>query len=256
MAQIHENMVKAMQAINAIGKDQVNQHYKFNFRGIDQVYNAMHPILKENGIFMLPSVLEVTREERQTNKGGTNIYTIAKIQYSFCAEDGSSVDCVVVGEAMDTSDKGMNKAMAIAHKYALFQVFCIPTEEMPDPDAEYNEVMGMIESVHKAQSIEQLTRIYQQCLQRAKAMGKEQDLVTACGTRKAQILKEQELSKPKPTQELITDSQRKAIMALYAGVDRDTRISHMCEQIERDISSFSELTKQEASTFLEAQNKG
>jgi len=25
--------------------------------------------------------------------------------------------------------------MAIAFKYALFQVFCIPTEEMPDPDA-------------------------------------------------------------------------------------------------------------------------
>ena len=37
---------------------------------------------------------------------------------------------------MDSGDKATNKAMAIAMKYALFQVFCIPTDEMKDPDAE------------------------------------------------------------------------------------------------------------------------
>ena len=40
---------------------------------------------------------------------------------------------------MDSGDKATNKAMAIAMKYALFQVFCIPTEEMKDPDAETPE---------------------------------------------------------------------------------------------------------------------
>ena len=43
---------------------------------------------------------------------------------------------MVVGEGMDSGDKATNKAMAIALKYACFQVFCIPTEEMKDPDAE------------------------------------------------------------------------------------------------------------------------
>ena len=37
---------------------------------------------------------------------------------------------------MDSGDKATNKAMSIAFKYACFQVFCIPTEEMVDPDAE------------------------------------------------------------------------------------------------------------------------
>ena len=37
------------------------------------------------------------------------------------------------------SDKSTNKAMAVAFKYACFQVFCIPTEEMKDPDAETPE---------------------------------------------------------------------------------------------------------------------
>ena len=40
---------------------------------------------------------------------------------------------------MDSGDKATNKAMSIAYKYACFQVFCIPTEEMKDPDAETHE---------------------------------------------------------------------------------------------------------------------
>ena len=57
----------------------------------------------------------------------------------FRSEDGSNVSAVVIGEGMDTGDKATNKAMAIAFKYACFQVFCIPTEEMQDPDAKIPE---------------------------------------------------------------------------------------------------------------------
>ena len=41
---------------------------------------------------------------------------------------------------MDSGDKATNKAMSIAFKYACFQVFCIPTEEMRDPDADTYKV--------------------------------------------------------------------------------------------------------------------
>lgn len=37
---------------------------------------------------------------------------------------------------MDTGDKASNKAMSSAMKYALCQIFCIPTANMPDPDGE------------------------------------------------------------------------------------------------------------------------
>ena len=59
-----------------------------------------------------------------------------KIKYTFYAEDGSNVSAVVIGEGMDSAAKASNKAMAVGMKYAMFQVFCIPTEEMPDSDAE------------------------------------------------------------------------------------------------------------------------
>ena len=74
-----------------------------------------------------------------TNKGGTILYSMLKIKYTFYAEDGTNVSAVVIGEGMDSGDKASNKAMAIAMKYAFFQVFCIPTEEMKDPDAETPE---------------------------------------------------------------------------------------------------------------------
>jgi hypothetical protein len=73
-----------------------------------------------------------------------------KIQYRFYADYGSSVEAVVIGEGMDSGDKASNKAMSIAHKYAFFQVFCIPTEEVAasDPDNYTHEVAAeTIESV-------------------------------------------------------------------------------------------------------------
>lgn len=133
---IYESITKIIGEIPAIGKDKVNEQQRFKYRGIDDVMNAMQPLLARYKVFIAPEVLEQTREERQTAKGTTLIYSICKIKYTFFAEDGSSITAVTIGEGMDSGDKATNKAMAIAMKYALFQVFCIPTEEMKDPDAE------------------------------------------------------------------------------------------------------------------------
>lgn len=133
---IFESITNIISEIPAIGKTKENIQQKFKYRGIDDVMNAMQPLLAKYKVFIVPEVLEQTREERQTQKGGTLIYSICKIQYTFYAEDGSHVSAITIGEGMDSGDKATNKAMAIAMKYALFQVFCIPTDEMKDPDEE------------------------------------------------------------------------------------------------------------------------
>lgn len=133
---IYESITKIMEEIPAIGKDQTNKTQGFKYRGIDDVMNTLQPLLSKNKVFIVPQILEQTREERTTNKGGNLIYSICKIKYIFYAEDGTYIEAVTVGEGMDSGDKATNKAMAIAMKYALFQVFCIPTEEMKDPDGE------------------------------------------------------------------------------------------------------------------------
>lgn len=137
---IYKAINGVMSDIGAVGKDSYNEMQKFKFRGIDAVMNALYPALVKNKVFVVPEVLEQTREERQSSRGGNLIYSICKIRFTFYAEDGSSVQAVTVGEGMDSGDKATNKAMAIALKYAFFQVFCIPTEEMSDPDAESPEI--------------------------------------------------------------------------------------------------------------------
>lgn len=132
---IYKAISKAMAEIGAIGKDKRNQQQGFQYRGIDDVMNALYPVLSKNGLFLAPEVLEHTREERQTQRGGNLIYSVMKIKYTLYAEDGSNVSATVIGEGMDSADKSSNKAMSVAMKYAMFQLFCIPTEEMLDPDS-------------------------------------------------------------------------------------------------------------------------
>ena len=134
---IYETIPAVMAEIGAIGKDSWNkQGQGFAYRGIDAVMNALNPAMTKYKMFVIPKTLDQRREERQTSKGGTLIYSICTVEYTFYAEDGSSVSAAVIGEGMDSGDKATNKAMSAAFKYACFQTFCIPTEEMKDPDAE------------------------------------------------------------------------------------------------------------------------
>ena len=136
---IYEAITKCMEEIGAVGKDDVNKQQGFKYRGIDAVMNALNPALKHNNVFVVPEVMEQQRQERTTGKGTVLIYSICKIKFTFFAEDGSHIEAVTIGEGMDSGDKATNKAMSIAFKYACFQVFCIPTEEMKDPDSETPE---------------------------------------------------------------------------------------------------------------------
>lgn len=146
---------EAMREIRAVGKDSVNETQGFKYRGIDAVMNALNPVMSKLGLFIVPEVLEQVREDRETtrtvfdktNKCNKDVkslikYSILKIRYTLFAPDGSNVSCVVIGEGMDGGDKASNKAMAVGLKYACFQIFMIPTEEMAhdDPDRESFEI--------------------------------------------------------------------------------------------------------------------
>lgn len=139
MANIYESIAKTMAQVGAVAKSATNPQQGYKYRGIDAVMNALHPAMTENKIFAVPEVLDQSREERQTNKGGLLIYSIVKVKYTFYAEDGSSISATVIGEGMDSGDKSTNKAMSAAFKYACFQVFCIPTEEMKDSEEDSPE---------------------------------------------------------------------------------------------------------------------
>jgi hypothetical protein len=124
-----------------ISKSSKNQQQNYAFRGIDQVYGALSPLLSKYGLVILPRVTHREVIERQNRSGTALFYVTLTVEFDFvCAEDGSKHTVVTVGEAMDSGDKASNKAMSAAYKYAAFQAFCIPTEGDNDADATSHEV--------------------------------------------------------------------------------------------------------------------
>ena len=145
-----------------IAKDGRNSQQGYNFRGIDQVYAALSPLLAKHGLVIVPRVIDRVVVERQSAKGGALFNVTVKAEFDFiAAEDGSIHTASTYGEAMDSADKATNKAMSAAYKYAAFMTFAIPTEGDNDadstthevapegmPDAEWAKLVALIEATN------------------------------------------------------------------------------------------------------------
>ena len=130
-------VAKAM-SHDGIGKDRKNTMQGYNFRGIDDVLNALSSALTAAGLVILPRVTNRECVERQTAKGGAIFYVTVNVDFDLVAvEDGSKHTVTTYGEAMDSADKATNKAMSAAYKYLALLTFCIPTEATPDNDADF-----------------------------------------------------------------------------------------------------------------------
>lgn len=137
---IYAAMTKTMGEVGFIGKN--NQARDYKFRGIDDAYGALQLILAKHEVFTVSTILADRTEEKTSKNGNVIIYRILTIRYRFYCSDGSYVDTETVGEGMDTGDKASNKAMSVAHKYALLQAFCVPTKEPKDPEHDDHEIVA------------------------------------------------------------------------------------------------------------------
>lgn len=123
----------------------------YKFRGIDAVMLALQPALIKCGVIVLPEVLDCTHSEYAVGSGKMQHYLV-KVRYTFYAPDGSSVSCVAMGEGADKGDKGVNKAMAGAMKYAITQSLSIPTEERKDSEHDETD-LSQGERVYPAENV-------------------------------------------------------------------------------------------------------
>jgi hypothetical protein len=136
-----KNVYQCIAAVSAeiakvgISKDRKNETQHYKFRGIDDVYNALAPLISKHGLVIVPRILSRDVVERATQKGGVLFYVTVTAEFDFVSShDGSKVTARSFGEAMDSADKATNKAMSAAYKYTAFQTFCIPTEGDNDAD--------------------------------------------------------------------------------------------------------------------------
>lgn len=134
-------LANAKRDIKAVGKDRLYNAAgtRYNFRGVDDVVNAVSPALARWGITLGVGVEWLKRDKFQTKNGGDSWHVTARVEYRFIALDGSTHTVLVEAEANDTADKGTGKVMSVAYRIMLLQVFSIPTDDL-DPDEQRIEL--------------------------------------------------------------------------------------------------------------------
>lgn len=135
---IYQAMAAVLAELPAIGKNQTNSQQGYKFRGVDDVIDALNPLLAKHGLFFLPDVIERLESSRQTRNGGTMWVVNLHVKYTFYGPAGDSVEASGWGEGTDSGDKATQKAMTGAMKYVLFQVFAIATSEQAASDADHS----------------------------------------------------------------------------------------------------------------------
>jgi hypothetical protein len=134
MPTIQDCMADVMADVTYVGKDGFNSQQGFKFRGVDDLVNALGPALRRHRVVVLPELLDSTHDQVTPQSGKVAQRTVVRMKYRFVGPDGDELACSTVGEALDSYDKATTKALSQAYKYALLQVFALPTDE-PDPDS-------------------------------------------------------------------------------------------------------------------------
>ena len=136
--EIFKKMALINKEIEPIAKAMKNTQQNFMYRGIEQFLNDLHNIIAKHDVFIMPEVVSHEQIDRVTKSGSNLIFTNVVYKFTFYTTDGSSVSSTIRGEGMDSADKGSNKALSVALKYALSTIFTIPLD-LKDPDSESHE---------------------------------------------------------------------------------------------------------------------
>jgi hypothetical protein len=141
---IHTLMSRILADVGPVMKDQVNTAQKYNFRGVDQVVNAVNAAFKKHRVYITSKVVEGRFQDTVTTANKPTREVTGRICFTFHAPDGSASESEVMTEALDQSDKGGPKAMSVALRICLLQALLLPTTDpTTDDDGHYHTRDGV-----------------------------------------------------------------------------------------------------------------
>lgn len=132
---LYQRMVKVALRVKSVFKENKKVNGQYTFVSHDAVVKALHDPIAEAGIVIVPSIKELTQDGNRTT---------AKVAMAFINADKPSerIETEWYGYGIDTSDKGIGKAVSYAYKYALLKTFMLETcddverdnvDHKPDP---------------------------------------------------------------------------------------------------------------------------
>jgi hypothetical protein len=119
-------LARVMGELGGIGKD-MNSPQGYSYRGIEQITARAQTLFAKHGVVVVPTIVGWHEPTLLTVNGKPWTDERITVRFRFYGPGGSEdyVDAVTVGIGRDNADKGTNKAMSQAFKYALLQVLCI-----------------------------------------------------------------------------------------------------------------------------------
>ncbi|MGD9631460.1 MAG: ERF family protein [Pyrinomonadaceae bacterium] len=143
---LYERINRVKAEIKRVPKSGKNTHFKFDYATESDISDLIRPLMAKHGVCLLyhgPDRDRIQIEEGKTAAGGSNFFYQIWVHYELVNVDNPQERETVwaPGEALDTQDKGMNKALTAAAKYAWLKIFDIstgdPTEDtgpVDEPD--------------------------------------------------------------------------------------------------------------------------
>lgn len=132
---VHIAWIRVMRDVKAVRKDKVADiktdkgGYRFNFRGIDQVLNAVGPALRRHGVMVLPVEISVKQGGQRMRE------TLVDVVYEITGPMGDTKRVASAGEGLDVGERGLAKALTTAYRNMLIVALTIPTDDPKlDPD--------------------------------------------------------------------------------------------------------------------------
>lgn len=151
---IYEKIHKIMEEVEYIQKEQPKDGVPYSHITHDSVTRKLRPKLVEHRIIVVPCVKDIEQKvttaegkDRYGNtKIATSIFTAATVEVDFVnIEDPKDrISVTMVGQGIDTQDKGIGKAISYAVKYAMLKLFNFETGDEEENRTEKNNFKGKL----------------------------------------------------------------------------------------------------------------
>lgn len=180
---VHIAWARVMRDVKSIAKSAraeiktEKSSYRFNFRGIDMVLNAVGPALRRHGVMVIPVKTEATY-----GTAGRMRDVQVRVTYEIRGPLGDVITAQSVGEGLDTGERGTTKALTTAYRNFLTTALTIPTEDPKvDPDrvnlereeARFNPLAYRDEALNSRTTVSRLS----QMIQELRSLGRGGELV-------------------------------------------------------------------------------
>ncbi len=153
-AALFSKIAAVMGELERIPKTGWNDHFKYHYSSDGDVNDAVRHAMANNNLALLVDMRSVKQEA--FGKTGNNIKFTVEFEFTLaCGETGATWSSLWTGEALDTQDKGINKAATSAEKYFLMKTFVVSTGDAKDDPDSQNSQAHWAEDVEKQKIVVQ-----------------------------------------------------------------------------------------------------